>query len=318
MIKVEGLTKYYGNFTAIDDLSFEIEAGEVVGFLGPNGAGKTTTMRILTGYMPPDEGTASIAGFDVMEQPIDAKQHVGYLPEAVPLYKEMTVWQYVDFMASLHGMRGPSRIDRVDGVLEMVDMMDRADSMISSLSKGMRQRVGLAQALVHEPDVLILDEPTIGLDPGQVREFRDLISHVGQDRTILLSTHILSEVEQVCSRVLIINEGVIVAEDSPHNLSSRLQSSNRFLVRVGGADLDAVSTMLNALPDVLEAKSIEGGLEVYSSPESDARPAVAAAVVGQNWDLLELRPLDMSLEDIFLQLTHSQDAQLEPAALEES
>jgi len=287
-----------------------------VGFLGPNGAGKTTTMRILTGYMPPDEGTASIAGFDVIEKPIDAKRHIGYLPESVPLYKEMTVWQYVDFMASLHDMRGPTRADRVDEVLDMVDMMDRADSMINSLSKGMRQRVGLAQALVHEPDVLILDEPTIGLDPGQVREFRDLISHVGKDRTILLSTHILSEVEQVCSRVLIINNGVIVAEDSPHDLSARLQSSNRFLVRVGGADLDAVAAALKALPDVFEATQIDNGIEVYSNPERDARPAVAAAVVRKKWDLLELRPLDMSLEDIFLQLTHTEEAQPEPAVEE--
>ena len=314
MIKVEELTKYYGDFKAIDSLTFDIDAGEVVGFLGPNGAGKTTTLRILTGYMPSDQGTASIAGFDVMEQAIEAKQRVGYLPEAVPLYREMTVWQYVDFMASLHGMRGSSRYDRVDDVLEMVDMGDRADSMISSLSKGMRQRVGLAQALVHEPDVLILDEPTIGLDPGQVREFRDLITHVGGDRTILLSTHILSEVEQICSRVLIINNGVIVAEDAPKNLSARLESSNRFLVQVAGIDSAQVAETLTALPAVLEARPTASGVEVYSGPDGDARPAVAAAVVGQSWDLLELRPLDMSLEDIFLQLTHTDAA---PVILEE-
>ncbi len=303
MIQVEGLTKYYGDFKAIDSLSFHAEAGEIVGFLGPNGAGKTTTMRILTGYMPPNEGTAMIAGFDVVEQPLDAKRHVGYMPETVPLYKEMSVWQYVEYMASLHGMAGPDRIDRVEETLDMVDLLDRADSLISNLSKGMRQRVGLAQALVHQPDVLILDEPTIGLDPAQVREVRDLIRHVGQDRTVLLSTHILPEVEQLCSRVLIINRGHIIAEDAPSALSSRLQSSNRFLVRVGNAEPNDVVEALRGLPGVKNIEQAERGIEVFSERGADARPAVAAAVVGRQWDLLELHALDLSLEDIFLQLT---------------
>ncbi len=309
MIQVEGLTKTYGDFKAIDNLSFYIDAGEVVGFLGPNGAGKTTTMRILTGYMPANEGTASIAGFDIMEQAIEARRRVGYLPETVPLYKEMTVWQYVDYMASLHGMRGPARADRVDQVLEQVDMIDRADSMIASLSKGMRQRVGLARALVHEPEVLILDEPTIGLDPGQVREVRDLIRHVGAARTVLLSTHILSEVEQTCSRVLIINDGRIVAEDSPGTLAARLQGSSRFLVRVGNSADQEVVEAVQGLPGVVGAQVTERGVEVVSAQETDARPLVASTVVGRGWDLLELRPLDMSLEDIFLQLTTDELAQ---------
>ena len=303
MIQVDGLTKYYGDFKAIDSLSFYIDAGEIVGFLGPNGAGKTTTMRILTGYMPSDEGTASIAGFDIMQQPIEARKRIGYLPETVPLYKEMTVWQYVDYMASLRGLRNPARADRVEEVLGSVDMLDRADSMIASLSKGMRQRVGLAQALVHEPEVLILDEPTIGLDPGQVREFRDLIRHVGADHTVLLSTHILSEVEQTCSRVLIIHNGRIVAEDSPTMLSARLQGTNRFMVRVGNANPQEVVEAVRGLPGVIEARATEQGVEVTADREKDARPAVAATVVGRRWDLLELRPLDMTLEDIFLQLT---------------
>lgn len=304
MIDVEGLTKYYGNYKAIDNLTFHIDAGEVVGFLGPNGAGKTTTMRILTGYMPPNEGNASIAGYDVLSQPLDARQHVGYVPEAVPLYKEMSVWQYVDYVASLHGMRNPHRADRVDEVLDMVDLLDRADSMISSLSKGMRQRVGLAQALVHEPDVLILDEPTIGLDPAQVRELRELIRQVSvsDHRTVLLSTHILSEVEQLCSRVLILNKGHIVAEDTPETLSARLQGSTRFRVRVENAEPQAVAELIGGLPEVLSTEITPRGIDVLSG-EVDARPLVAAAVVGSGWNLLELHALDMSLEDIFLQLT---------------
>lgn len=313
MIQVEGLTKYYGDYKAIDRLSFFIEAGEVVGFLGPNGAGKTTTMRILTGYMPPNEGTASIAGYDVMDQSLEARVRVGYLPENVPLYREMTVWQYVDYVASLHGMRNRGRADRVDEVLDLVDMLDRADSMIASLSKGMRQRVGLAQALVHEPDVLILDEPTIGLDPGQVREVRELISHLGANRTVLLSTHILSEVEQICSRVLIIHRGQIVAEDSPETLSARLAGANRFLLRVRNVGPEEVIAQVRGVDGVLDTLATDRGVEITSSKDVDARPHVAAAVVGKGWDLIELRSLDMSLEDIFLQLTTDEIAYQEEA-----
>jgi gliding motility-associated transport system ATP-binding protein len=303
MIQVEGLTKYYGPYRAIDSLSFHAEAGEIVGFLGPNGAGKTTTMRILTGYMPPSEGKATIAGFDVFEQSLEVRKQVGYLPETVPLYKELTVWQYVDYMASLHGMTNPQRRNRVGEVLEMVGMMDRADSMIDSLSKGMRQRVGLAQALVHKPRVLILDEPTIGLDPRQVREVRELIRDVGQDRTVLLSTHILSEVSQLCSRILIINKGQIVAEDSPQTLSARMQGTTRFLVRVGNADAGEVATALKSLKLVGDVYAHDNSVEVTSKTDQDARPAVASSIVKKGWDLLEMRSLDMSLEDIFLELT---------------
>jgi len=314
MIQAEGLTKFYGNYKAIDSLSFHIDDGEIVGFLGPNGAGKTTTMRILTGYMPPNAGTATIAGYDVMEESLEARRHVGYLPESVPLYKEMTVWQYVDYMASLHGMRNPQRGERVEEVLDTVDMIDRADSLISSLSKGMRQRVGLAQALVHEPDVLILDEPTIGLDPGQVHEVRDLIRQMGQARTVLLSTHILSEVEQLCSRVLIIHKGQIVAEDRPQTLATRLQGTQRFMVRVANASPEDVAAVVRKLPSVVDVQPIEQGVEVTSGKDTDARPAVAKAVVGHSWDLTELRSLDMSLEDIFLQLTGYEGAYEEEEA----
>ncbi len=302
MIQVEGLTKYYGNFRAIDSLSFHADAGEIVGFLGPNGAGKTTTMRILTGYMPPSDGKATVAGFDVYEDSLEVRKRIGYLPETVPLYKEMSVFQYVDYMAALHGMRGRERADRVDEVLDKVGMIDRADSMIDSLSKGMRQRVGLAQALVHRPQVLILDEPTIGLDPRQVREVRELIREVGEDRTVLLSTHILSEVSQLCSRILVINKGQIIAEDSPETLAHRLQGSMRFTVRVANADHAVVAEAVRALPNVIEVHQSERGLEVVSQRDADARPVVAATIVNQGWDLLELQPMGMSIEEIYLQL----------------
>jgi ABC-2 type transport system ATP-binding protein len=303
MIQVEGLTKYYGNYRAIDSLSFHADAGEIVGFLGPNGAGKTTTMRILTGYMPPSDGKASIAGFDVYEDSLEVRRRIGYLPETVPLYKEMTVWQYVDYMAALHGMRGRDREDRVDEVIDKVGLLDRADSMIDSLSKGMRQRVGLAQALVHRPQVLILDEPTIGLDPRQVREVRELIREVGEDRTVLLSTHILSEVSQLCSRILVINKGRIVAEDDPDTLAARLQGAVRFSVRVGNADLEKVAEAIRALPDVVEAYVGERGIEVTSKRDKDARAAVAKIIMDNSWELIELQAMGMSMEDIFLQLT---------------
>lgn len=313
MIQVEGLTKFYGDYKAIDGLTFDIDAGEIVGFLGPNGAGKTTTMRILTGYMPPNEGTATIAGFDVLDDSLEARQRVGYLPETVPLYREMTVWQYVDYMASLRGMKNPERADRVDEVLDQVDMLDRADSLNSSLSKGMRQRVGLAQAMVHEPDVLILDEPTIGLDPAQVREFRSLIRSVGTAHTVLLSTHILSEVEQLCSRVLILNQGRIVAEDTPETLSARLTGTKRFLLQAEGPAQEDLLTAVREVGAVASVEQTRRGVEVTSREGADARPAVAAAVVGHGWGLLELRPLDLSLEDIFLQLTMDENAPREEA-----
>jgi ABC-2 type transport system ATP-binding protein len=316
MILVEGLTKYYGDFKAINSLSFHADAGEIIGFLGPNGAGKTTTMRILTGYMPASAGSASVAGFDIFEDSLEVRRRVGYLPETVPLYKEMTVWRYVDYMAGLHGMRGSERADRVDEVLDMVDMLDRADSLITSLSKGMRQRVGLAQALVHSPDVLILDEPTIGLDPRQVREVRELIRSLGGDRTVLLSTHILSEVSQLCSRILIINHGEIVAEDSPESLAGRLEGAMHFFVRVGNASPDEVAAVLGELEHVVDVYATDQGVEVTASQENDVRPAVASTIVNHSWDLLELRSLQMSLEDIFLELTTDEE-EFEQAVEEE-
>ncbi len=225
MIRVEGLTKDYGPRRAIHELTFDAQQGEILGFLGPNGAGKTTTMRILTGYMPPTSGKAQVAGFDVVDQSLEVRKRVGYMPETVPLYPDMTVIDYLKFMADLRRVKNAE--DRAIELLEKLHMEDRAESYISNLSKGMRQRVGLAQALVHNPEVLILDEPTIGLDPAQIIEVRNLIRELGKERTILLSTHILSEAQQLCDRVLIINKGLIVAEDTPERLQSRLIGAQR-------------------------------------------------------------------------------------------
>ena len=227
MIQVNGLTKDYGVRRAIDNLTFDAEQGEIVGFLGPNGAGKTTTMRILTGYMPPTDGTATVAGYDIVEESLEVRKRVGYLPETVPLYNDMTALQYLVFMAELR--RIPDAEERAYETLERVNLADRAKSYIGNFSKGMRQRMGLAQALIHRPEVLILDEPTIGLDPAQVVEIRNVMREIGKDRTVLLSTHILSEAQQICDRVLIINKGKIVAEDTPENLQSRLVGSQRVL-----------------------------------------------------------------------------------------
>jgi ABC-2 type transport system ATP-binding protein len=261
-------------------------------------------MRILTGYMPPTSGNATVAGFDVVDQSLEVRRRVGYLPETVPLYPDMTVFDYLKFMADLRKL--PNAEDRVDDVLEIVHMEQRSDGYIGNLSKGMRQRIGLAQALLHEPEVLILDEPTIGLDPAQIHEVRNLIREMGRERTVLLSTHILSEAQQVCNRVLIINKGKIVVEDTPENLQARLAGAQRVAVRVRG-DSDGLDQVVAAVSGV---KSVgagqDGGLEFETIPNVDARPEVARAVVGAGFDLLEMRPIGLSLEDIFLQLTRDE------------
>ncbi|RME90771.1 MAG: ABC transporter ATP-binding protein [Anaerolineae bacterium] len=301
MIQVVGLTKDYGARRAIENLTFEARQGEVLGFLGPNGAGKTTTMRILTGYMPPTAGTARVAGYDVVSESLEVRRRVGYLPETVPLYPDMTVFDYLEFMADLRHL--PNADDRVAEVLDVVGMAERADSYIGNLSKGMRQRVGLAQALLHKPEVLILDEPTIGLDPAQVVEVRNLIREIGRDRTVLLSTHILSEAQQLCDRVLIINKGHIVAEDTPENLQARLFGAERVVVRVRG-DAEGLEERIAAVDGVQDVeRKADGGVEFRFAPGQDVRPQVARAVVQAGYDLLEMRPVGVSLEEIFLQLT---------------
>jgi len=311
MIQVNGLTKDYGARRAIANLTFDAEQGEVVGFLGPNGAGKTTTMRILAGYMPPTEGTATVAGYDVVEESLEVRKRVGYLPETVPLYTDMTALDYLKFMADLRHI--PNSRERAYETLERVNLSDRADGYIGNFSKGMRQRVGLAQALIHRPEVLILDEPTIGLDPAQVVEMRSVIREIGKDRTVLLSTHILPEAQQICDRVLIINKGSIVAEDTPENLQSRLVGSQRVVLRVRG-DSDGLNTRIAKIKGVrdVEAKS-DGTIEFEFAAGQDVRPQVAKAVIQGGYDLLEMRPIGMSLEEIFLELTRDNAADKKPS-----
>lgn len=301
MIEVKRLTKHYGKFTALDKVSFEGKKGQIIGFLGPNGAGKTTTMRILTGYMPPSDGQATIAGFDVQRDSLDVRQHIGYLPETVPLYPDMTVSGYVEFMAELRGLK--SKRKAALNALERVGLADRSRSLVRNLSKGMRQRLGLAQAIVHEPPVLIMDEPTIGLDPQQVRDVRLLIRDLGRDHTILFSTHILSEAEQICDEVVIIHHGNIVAQDTPAKLRDRLQTSGRIYVRIRGSS-DKLTSVLKEVANQKGAiEAYQDGFAIRPSGGKEIRPLLAKAIHAAGLELLELRPLAVSLEDIFLEIT---------------
>jgi ABC-2 type transport system ATP-binding protein len=301
MIRVTELTKDYGVRRAIDSITFDAEQGEIVGFLGPNGAGKTTTLRILSGYMPPTDGEATVAGYDVVAESLEVRKRVGYLPETVPLYNDMAVFDYLKFMADLRHL--PNAADRVDKTLELVGMEDRADGYIGKLSKGMRQRIGLAQALLHKPEVLILDEPTIGLDPNQVVDVRNLIREIGKERTVLLSTHILSEAQQLCDRVLIINKGQIVAEDTPENLQASLIGATRGVIFVRG-DGDGLAEKIGKIKGVSDVHyKGEGKVEFQFKPGQDLRPEVARVAIKAGYELLELRPVGMSLEEIFIELT---------------
>jgi len=316
MIEVENLTKSYGDVLALDHASFQVAKGEILGFLGPNGAGKTTTMRILTGYMPPSEGSVRVGGYDVVDDSLEVRRRIGYLPESAPLYREMTVYDYLDFAAAARGVRGgDAREAAIDRVLEACGLGDVAEQLIGKLSKGYRQRVGLAQALVHNPDVLVLDEPTIGLDPRQILSVRELIKSLGGEHTIILSTHILPEVSQVCQRVLIINRGRIVAEDTPERLTANLQGGMRVRMQFAQAPDDAAER----LGTVRGVRSVQmtatQSYEVTTEPGVDGRSDMAALAVNQGWGLLELRPLSLSLEEVFLQLTTDESqAEGEPNA----
>ena len=320
MIEVQHLTKRYGRFTAVDDVTFKVERGEILGFLGPNGAGKTTTMRILTGFMPPTGGNAIVAGFDVFQQPLEAKRRTGYLPETPPLYPDMKVREYLDFVAKIKGVISSERKQRVKAVMVRTRIDDMADRLCSRLSKGYKQRVGLAQAIIHNPEVLILDEPTAGLDPKQIIETRELIKELAGDHTIILSTHILPEVSQTCQRVVIINKGHVVAVDTPDNLTGRLQGSVTMYVQVdaGGADATAALGRLPGVTTVTETDRRDSvvGYEVASERGQDVRRDLARSVVSSGWGLLELRPMRMSLEDIFLSLT-TDEAPTTPAPAED-
>jgi ABC-2 type transport system ATP-binding protein len=312
VIEVQHLSKRYGPVIAVDDVSFRAESGEILGFLGPNGAGKTTTMRIITGYIPATEGKAVVAGFDVFEQPIEAKRRTGYLPETPPLYPDMTIREYLMFVAKIKGVRKDIR-GRVDQVMKRTWVTDMADRQCGKLSKGYRQRVGLAQAIIHNPDVLVLDEPTAGLDPKQIIETRQLIRELAGSHTIVLSTHILPEVSQTCSKVVIINKGKVVAIDTPDALTERLRGTVTMFVEADGNSEDIARTLQN-VPGVVRVTIAESGdrsssFEVDSEKGADVRRALASAVVGAGFGLLELRPMRMSLEDIFLSLTTEETSQ---------
>jgi ABC-2 type transport system ATP-binding protein len=308
VIEVEHLTKRYGTVTAVNDISFSVTKGEILGFLGPNGAGKTTTMRVLTGYMPASEGRAVVAGYDVFDQPLEAKRRTGYLPETPPLYPDMTVREYLNFVAKIKGVAPRDRKARVEQVLTRTWIADMAGRACGKLSKGYRQRVGLAQALIHNPEVLILDEPTAGLDPKQIIETRRLIKELAGDHTIVLSTHILPEVAQTCQRVVIINKGKVVAVDTPDNLTRRLRGSATMFVHVDvdGERVAEARAALEHVPGVVRVATADASgaaFEVESESGRDVRRDLARAVVGGGWGLLELRPMRLSLEEIFLSLT---------------
>ncbi|HET9401742.1 MAG TPA: ATP-binding cassette domain-containing protein [Candidatus Acidoferrales bacterium] len=315
MITVSDLTKKYARTTAVDHISFQVGKGEIVGFLGPNGAGKTTTMRMLTCFLPPTSGAATVAGYDVLEQPLEVKRRIGYLPETPPVYPEMRTGEYLRFVGALKGLKGAELEQRVEFVSEKCAVADMRDKVIGKLSKGYRQRVGLAQAIIHNPDVLILDEPTAGLDPKQINETRDLIKGLAGDHTIILSTHILPEVEQTCEKVIIISKGRLVATDSVNNLQNRARGIGSVLVEVaarsGAIDAGAVQEKLQRVAGVsrvLPRESRDGrvSFEVESKEERSIRGELARAVVQSGWDLQEMRTLAASLEEIFLQLTGDQ------------
>jgi ABC-2 type transport system ATP-binding protein len=313
MIKVEGLTKRYAHQVAVDNISFEVEKGQIVGFLGPNGAGKTTTMRVLTCFLPPSSGSARVADFDVLEQPMEVKKRIGYLPETPPLYPEMEVGEYLDFVGRIKGVPKDSLARRIDEVAEKCSVTDVKSKLIGKLSKGYRQRVGLAQAIIHNPDVLILDEPTSGLDPQQIIETRDLIKGLAGDHTIILSTHILPEVEQICEQVIIIAKGKLVAKDTVANLTSRLRGAETVSLEVTARDGGALTAQevqqrlehVAGVGQVTAKESRNGSLAftVESQQGQHIRPELARAIIESGWNLHELHALGLSLEEIFLELT---------------
>jgi len=312
MITVKELTKRYARTTAVDHISFQVDKGHIVGFLGPNGAGKTTTMRMLTCFLPPTAGTATVAGIDVLDKPLEVKKHIGYLPETPPIYPEMSTAEYLNFVGKLKGLSGAELAKRVDYVCERCAVADVKHKLLGKLSKGYRQRVGLAQAIIHNPDVLILDEPTAGLDPKQINETRDLIKSLAGDHTIILSTHILPEVEQTCEQVIIINQGKLVATDSVRNLQARARGAESVLLEVAGRsgslEPSSVQEKLQRVAGVSRVSLTQqvdsrAVFEVESQKGSLVRGDLARAVVESGWDLNELRPTSMSLEEIFLQLT---------------
>lgn len=308
MIEARGLTRYYGEVMAIEDVSFFVEKGEIVAFLGPNGAGKTTTMRILTCFLPPTRGTAKVAGHDILEDPVAVRRKVGYLPEDVPLYPDMTVWGYLEFMGRLRDIPKKKREGRMKEVMERCGIPDVADELIGTLSRGYRQRVGLAQALLHDPKVLIFDEPTMGLDPRQTAEVRQLIKSMAGEYTVMISTHILPEAQQVCERVIIINDGKIVATDSAENLTAKLARSRRVYIEVRGPSEEVMKAVrsVEGVMEVVKESTLKGGRSRYRVEmglDKDVRDRIAHEIVRRGWGLLEMKQEVMSLEEIFFKLT---------------
>jgi ABC-2 type transport system ATP-binding protein len=313
MIELDGVTKYYGSYPAITDISFRVEKGEAVGFLGPNGAGKSTTMKIITAFIPPTSGNCTVAGYNVVTHSLDVRRHIGYLPETVPLYTDMTVKDYLAFMGKIRGMSQQRIRTRIPEVIDICRLQEYYNSYVSKLSKGFRQRVGIAQCILHEPDVLVLDEPTIGIDPIQVVETRNLIRGLGGNHTLIVSTHILPEVSMICERVVIIHEGQIVAVDKPENLATRLRGAERVEMDVRGPTKEVLAT----LKEVEGVQAVErkrapssddfNTYEIETVRGSDMRPQLAAAVVKGGWNLIRLQSMGMSLEEIFLRLTTTED-----------
>ncbi len=318
LIEVQNLTKTYGDVKAVDNVSFTVKKGEILGFLGPNGAGKTTTMRILTGYMPATSGTARVAGFDVFSDSMEVRRHIGYLPEAPPVYTDMTVGDYLEFVARIKNVPADKIAGRVEDAMEKTNITDKREQLIKRLSRGYKQRVGLAQAVVHDPDVIILDEPTIGLDPKQIIEVRNLIKGLAGSHTIILSTHILPEVSMTCDRVVIINKGKIAAVDTPQNLTSQLEGGQKVHIEAAAppaALRDALAQVAGATN--VSVEPLPGGVLVGATVETaqgaDIRSALAAKIIQNGWQLLELRGVSLSLEDIFLELTTDDAAHSQPA-----
>lgn len=310
VIEVENLTKRYAGFTAVDTLNFRVEKGEVVGFLGPNGAGKSTTMRMLAGYLPPTSGTARVAGHDVFEDSLAAREQIGYMPENVPLYQEMRVREYLKYRAALKGVRGRRIRGRLEDVMELCGLVEARDKLIGNLSKGFRQRVGLADAMIHEPELLLLDEPTIGLDPNQIRHVRELIGDLSRHHTILISTHILSEVEMTCGRVIILNGGRIAAVDTPQNLRRKIHQSCSIVVELSQAPARDAGKILADFPAFKEVRHDTTGdgwerfeMDVLESFEGDPRPALYELCREKGWVLRELSRRAVSLEDVFAEIT---------------
>lgn len=316
MIEAEKLTKYYEKVAAIEDVSFTVEKGEIVGFLGPNGAGKTTTMRILAGFLPPSSGTARVAGYDILTDSLQVRRRIGYLPESVPLYTDMKVAAYLEFIGELKGLERRERRRKIAEIMERCRVTEVQRVLIGALSRGYRQRVGIAQALLNDPEVLILDEPTVGLDPKQIIEIRQLIKELSGQCTIILSTHILPEVSMICQRVIIINEGHIIAVDSPENLTTRLQSSAKLLVTVEGP-ADLIGAALTGLPGVLRVEAKEETRDsavsfvVESERSRDLRREVSRVIIDRGWGLLELRPADMTLEEVFIRLVTEEEREVQ-------